>query len=193
MAALCMSSTASVAMGSRAVAGKRVVARRSAAAPACATRSSTVVRAQAVAEPKPARLYNFSAGPACLPLDVLEEAKDDLINYKGTGMSVMEMSHRGKDFMKIAAEAEADLRELVGIPDNYKVRDLLRMFGASQRTHSNPPFRSGTKLCIGNPDRLNEPVRGGWTPPLPPTPHLHTTGHSRAHYSSLHARCTTSE
>jgi len=54
-------------------------------------------------------------------LDVLEDAQADLINYKGTGMSVMEMSHRGKDFMKIAAEAEADLRTLVGIPDNYKV------------------------------------------------------------------------
>jgi phosphoserine aminotransferase len=54
-------------------------------------------------------------------LDVLEDAQADLINYKGTGMSVMEMSHRGKDFMKIAAEAEADLRSLVGIPDNYKV------------------------------------------------------------------------
>ena len=57
-----------------------------------------------------------------LPLDVLEDAKEDLINYKGTGMSVMEMSHRGKDFMKIAEEAEADLRELIGIPANYKVR-----------------------------------------------------------------------
>jgi phosphoserine aminotransferase len=56
-----------------------------------------------------------------------------MINYKGTGMSVMEMSHRGKDFMKIAAEAEADLRELVGIPDNYKVRSFARSLDGSTR------------------------------------------------------------
>ena len=56
-----------------------------------------------------------------LPLDVLEEAQQDLVNYKGTGMSVLEMSHRGKDFMSIASKAEKDFRELVNIPDNYKV------------------------------------------------------------------------
>jgi len=82
------------------------------------------------------RKWNFSAGPACLPLDVLEDCKEDLINYKGTGMSVMEMSHRGKDFMKIAEEAEADLRELVGIPDNYKV--LFLQGGASSQFSAIP-------------------------------------------------------
>ena len=67
------------------------------------------------------RKYNFSAGPAMLPLDVLEEAQKDLVDYKGTGMSVLEMSHRGKDFMSIAAKAEQDFRELVNVPENYKV------------------------------------------------------------------------
>ena len=114
MAALSM--TSGVALGSRTVAGKKVVARKAASA-VVSTRRSVAVRAAAATE----RKFNFSAGPACLPLDVLEDCKEDLINYKGTGMSVMEMSHRGKDFMKIASEAEADLRELVGIPDNYKV------------------------------------------------------------------------
>ncbi len=67
------------------------------------------------------RVYNFSAGPSILPLEVLEQVKEDLLNYKGTGQSVMEMSHRSKEYQKIIDEAEADLRELMNIPDNYKV------------------------------------------------------------------------
>lgn len=67
------------------------------------------------------RVYNFSAGPSMLPLPVLEKVKDDLLNYQGSGQSVMEMSHRSASFKKIAEEAEADLRELMEIPDNYKV------------------------------------------------------------------------
>ncbi len=67
------------------------------------------------------RVYNFSAGPAMMPLPVLEEIQKELIDYKGSGMSVMEMSHRSKVFQTIADEAEADLRDLMGIPDNYKV------------------------------------------------------------------------
>ena len=67
------------------------------------------------------RVYNFSAGPATMPLPVLEEIQAELLDYKGSGMSVMEMSHRSKVFQQIADEAEADLRELMGIPDNYKV------------------------------------------------------------------------
>ncbi|HRH80358.1 MAG TPA: 3-phosphoserine/phosphohydroxythreonine transaminase [Thiobacillaceae bacterium] len=67
------------------------------------------------------RIYNFSAGPAVLPRDVLEQARDELVNWQGCGMSVMEMSHRGKEYMGIQAQAEADLRELMGIPGNYKV------------------------------------------------------------------------
>ena len=67
------------------------------------------------------RVYNFSAGPSVLPLPVLEKVKDDLLNYQGSGQSVMEMSHRSVYFKKIIEEAEADLRELMGIPDNYRV------------------------------------------------------------------------
>ncbi|MGZ8256898.1 MAG: 3-phosphoserine/phosphohydroxythreonine transaminase, partial [Gallionella sp.] len=66
-------------------------------------------------------IYNFSAGPAVLPHEVLQQAQAELLNWHGTGMSVMEMSHRGKEFVGIAAQAEADLRELMGIPSNYKV------------------------------------------------------------------------
>ena len=67
------------------------------------------------------RIHNFSAGPAVLPQEVLEQARDELLNWQGCGMSVMEMSHRGKEFMGIIAQAEADLRELMAIPANYKV------------------------------------------------------------------------
>ncbi len=67
------------------------------------------------------RVYNFSAGPAMLPLEVLKEAQEEMLDYKGSGMSVMEMSHRGKIFDSIMKEAEADLRDLLNIPDNYKV------------------------------------------------------------------------
>ena len=67
------------------------------------------------------RIYNFSAGPAIMPEPVLEEIRDEMMNYRGSGMSVMEMSHRSKVYQQIIDEAEADLRELMGIPDNYKV------------------------------------------------------------------------
>lgn len=77
------------------------------------------------------RVYNFSAGPAVLPEEVLREAADEMLDYKGSGMSVMEMSHRSKVFDMIIREAEADLRELMNIPDNYKV--LFLQGGASQQ------------------------------------------------------------
>ncbi len=77
------------------------------------------------------RVYNFSAGPAVLPEEVLREAADEMFDYKGTGMSVMEMSHRSKAYQAIIDEAEADLRELMNIPDNYKV--LFLQGGASQQ------------------------------------------------------------
>ena len=67
------------------------------------------------------RIYNFSAGPSTLPEPVLEEIRDEFMNYKGSGMNVMEMSHRSKVFQGIIDEAEADLRELMNIPSNYKV------------------------------------------------------------------------
>ena len=77
------------------------------------------------------RVYNFSAGPAVLPEEVLKEAAAEMLDYKGTGMSVMEMSHRSKAYQAIIDEAEADLRELMNIPDNYKV--LFLQGGASQQ------------------------------------------------------------
>ena len=77
------------------------------------------------------RVYNFSAGPAVLPEEVLKEAADEMMDYKGTGMSVMEMSHRSKAYETIINEAEADLRDLLSIPDNYKV--LFLQGGASQQ------------------------------------------------------------
>ena len=67
------------------------------------------------------RIFNFSAGPAMLPAEVLSRAGDEMLDWRGSGMGVMEMSHRGKEFMGIAAEAEADLRGLLAIPKNYKV------------------------------------------------------------------------
>ena len=77
------------------------------------------------------RVYNFSAGPAVLPEEVLREAAEEMMDYKGSGMSVMEMSHRSKVFDEIIKEAEADLRDLLNIPDNYKV--LFLQGGASQQ------------------------------------------------------------
>ena len=77
------------------------------------------------------RVYNFSAGPAVLPEEVLKEAADEMMDYKGCGMSVMEMSHRSKVYDQIIKEAEADIRDLMNIPDNYKV--LFLQGGASQQ------------------------------------------------------------
>jgi len=67
------------------------------------------------------RVFNFSAGPAALPESVLRKAADEMLDWHGSGMSVMEMSHRGKEFISIANEAEALLRELLAVPANYKV------------------------------------------------------------------------
>ncbi len=67
------------------------------------------------------RIYNFGAGPATMPVEVLEKARGELVNWHDAGMSVMEMSHRGKDFVAIAAAAEANLRKLLAVPAGYKV------------------------------------------------------------------------
>lgn len=77
------------------------------------------------------RVFNFSAGPAAVPTAVIERAQSEMLDWQGSGMSVMEMSHRGKEFMSIAAQAEADIRELLAIPDNYKV--LFLQGGASSQ------------------------------------------------------------
>jgi phosphoserine aminotransferase len=78
-----------------------------------------------------ARVYNFSAGPAILPEPVLRQAQEEMLDWQGSGMCVAEMSHRGKEFMAIAAQAEADFRELLAIPANYKV--LFLQGGASSQ------------------------------------------------------------
>ncbi|MBP8168069.1 MAG: 3-phosphoserine/phosphohydroxythreonine transaminase [Azonexus sp.] len=77
------------------------------------------------------RVWNFSAGPAALPEEVLRQAQEELLDWHGAGCSVMEMSHRGKEFMSILAQAEADLRELMGIPERYRV--LFLQGGATQQ------------------------------------------------------------
>ena len=90
-----------------------------------------------------ARVYNFSAGPAVLPETVLQEAAAEMMDYRGTGMSVMEMSHRSKPYQAIIEEAEADLRQLMSVPDNYRV--LFLQGGASQQFAAVPMnlMRSG--------------------------------------------------
>src|SRR5512142_2445930 len=70
------------------------------------------------------RVFNFNPGPSGLPLEVLEQAQSELLDFKGTGMSVMEISHRSKEFEAVIQTAEADLRELLGIPANYKIMFL---------------------------------------------------------------------
>ncbi len=75
------------------------------------------------------RVFNFSAGPAMLPVEVLEQARQEMLDWHGSGMSIMEMSHRGKEFMQVAEQAEQDLRELLAIPPHYKV--LFLQGGAS--------------------------------------------------------------
>jgi phosphoserine aminotransferase len=67
------------------------------------------------------RIWNFSAGPAVLPQPVLEQIRDEMLDWHGAGLGVMEMSHRGKEFTSIIEQAEADLRELLGVPANYRV------------------------------------------------------------------------
>ncbi len=97
-----------------------------------------------------ARVFNFSAGPSALPEEVLKQAQAEMLDWRGTGMSVMEMSHRGKEFMTIAEELKADLIELMGIPDNYKV--LFLQGGATGQFSFIPQniLRGKTKACYVN-------------------------------------------
>ncbi len=89
------------------------------------------------------RVFNFSAGPAMLPEDVIKKASEEMLDWRGEGMSVMEMSHRGKAFMSIASKAEADLRTLMSIPENYKV--LFLQGGASSQFSAIPLNLLGDK------------------------------------------------
>jgi phosphoserine aminotransferase len=101
------------------------------------------------------RVFNFSPGPAVLPLEVLEQAREELLDWRGTGMSVMEMSHRGKAFVAIAEAAEADLRELLGVPKNYKV--LFLQGGATAQF-------AGVPLNLTTPDSIVDYVNtGAWS------------------------------
>lgn len=99
------------------------------------------------------RAYNFSAGPATLPLEVLEQARDELTDWRGGGASVMEMSHRGSSFLGVAREAEADLRDLLGIPDHFKV--LFLQGGATGQFAAVPmnlagPESAADYVCTGH-------------------------------------------
>jgi phosphoserine aminotransferase len=101
------------------------------------------------------RVFNFSPGPAVLPPEVLEQAREELLDWRGTGMSVMEMSHRGKAFISIAAAAEADLRELLAVPKNYKV--LFLQGGATGQFAAIP-------LNLTTPDSVVDYVNtGSWS------------------------------
>lgn len=102
------------------------------------------------------RVMNFSAGPACLPLDVLEKAQDELLNWRGSGMSVMEMSHRGKEFQSIIEKTETDLRTLLNIPDNYYV--LFAQGGASTQFACVP-----LNLTSSQDDVVDHLVTGSWS------------------------------
>jgi phosphoserine aminotransferase len=101
------------------------------------------------------RVYNFSAGPAMLPEPVLARAREELLDWHGSGMSVMEMSHRGKEFVSIAEQAERDLRDLLAIPDNYKV--LFLQGGATLQFAMVP-----MNLMAGNP-RADYVNTGQWS------------------------------
>jgi len=101
------------------------------------------------------RIFNFSAGPAMLPAEVLARAGDEMLDWRGSGMSVMEMSHRGKEFTGIAAEAEADLRALLGVPASYKV---LFLQGGATLQFAQVPMN----LLRGNP-RADYVVTGEWS------------------------------
>ncbi|MGB5517673.1 MAG: 3-phosphoserine/phosphohydroxythreonine transaminase [Gammaproteobacteria bacterium] len=101
------------------------------------------------------RVFNFSAGPAMLPTEVLERAQTEMLDWNGSGMSVMEMSHRGKDFMSIAEKAESDLRELMAIPDNYRV--LFLQGGASSQ------FAMVPINLLGNSQSADYLLTGQWS------------------------------
>jgi len=101
------------------------------------------------------RVFNFSAGPAALPVEVLEQLRDEMLEWRGEGMSVMEMSHRGKAFVGIADQAEADLRELLAVPANYKV--LFLQGGATAQFAAIP-------MNLARPDSVADYVNtGAWS------------------------------
>ena len=100
-------------------------------------------------------VYNFGAGPAILPREVMLQVQEELLDWNGTGISVIEMSHRGKDFLSIAEQAEIDLREIIGIPDNYKV---LYVQGGATAMMSMVPLN-----LLANGETGNYFVTGSWS------------------------------
>jgi phosphoserine aminotransferase len=102
-----------------------------------------------------ARIFNFSAGPAVMPEAVLEQARDEMLDWHGSGMSIMEMSHRGKEFISVATEAESDLRALLGIPANYKV---LFLQGGAQAQFALVPMN-----LLGDKTRADYVDTGQWS------------------------------
>ena len=110
------------------------------------------------------KLFNFSAGPAVLPEAVLTQAAAEMPDWHGTGMSVMEMSHRGKDYMGIQAQAEADLRELLDIPAEYKV-----LFLAGGATLQFAALPLNLLPEGGSADYIDTGVWSGWPPAARPT------------------------
>lgn len=101
------------------------------------------------------RVFNFSAGPAMVPEDVLKQAQEEMLDWRGTGMSVMEMSHRGKEFVSIASEAEQDLRDLLAVPANYKV--LFMQGGATGQ------FAAVPMNLLRGKDRADYINTGAWS------------------------------
>ncbi len=101
------------------------------------------------------RVFNFGAGPAALPEEVLRQAAEEMLDWQGSGMSVMEMSHRGKEFMGIAAQAEADLRELLAVPANYKI---LFMQGGAIALNAIIPMN-----LLGDKKTADYVITGSWT------------------------------
>ena len=100
-------------------------------------------------------VYNFSAGPCCLPKKVLEQSQKELLSWRGTGVSVMEMSHRGKSFIKIHDEAIKDLKDLLKIPDNFKI---FFYAGGASLQFSAIPFNLMKKF-----KKANYLVTGAWS------------------------------
>jgi len=134
---------------------------------AASTRPMVAPRRAAVAVSAAGRVYNFSAGPAVLPLDVLEKAKADLINWNGSGMSVMEMSHRGKEFESIIKKAEGDLRALLKIPDNYKARPRSRPRDRAEPAAASRAAGGGAGGAAGAPAGPRRPPAPVLPPPGP--------------------------
>ena len=101
------------------------------------------------------RVFNFAAGPATMPLEVLEQVREELLDWKGCGASVIEVSHRGKPFIEMAATAESDLRDLLTIPDNYKV---LFLQGGAQMQFAAIPLN-----LMGDKSQFDYVSTGHWS------------------------------